>query len=503
MYKERKKPGLRAGYGRELEQRLGMALVARLPGTLPDIVADRLEETINNHGRLIENALRSTGHLTVPGPMSQDNGSFQNANMQQAHLSRPEASAFPQRQHSYPDPQQLAASGMLAYNDAMKGPMPSIQRTEGFAQHSQNAGEQASSQNVQQGQSQNDYYQQTNPQLGSPIMNTSNDPQTSIQAQYYDLPPYDLLYGLVDLYFQQINGWCPLLHRKTTLERLFGASTLDEADRILLHAIVATTLRFSTDSRLNEENRRNYHDLSKRKVLLYGLENSSVKALQALVILALDLVGSSNGPPGWNVLAMMTRSVVQLGLAVETTSSSAAPEYPSIYTLRAMVLPEAKSWIEDESRRRLFWMIYLLDRYATVATAFEFALDEKEIDRKLPCRDDLWSTNQPVETRWFQTSETNSQSINKPENLGSFSYYVEILGILSKIHLFLKKPVDISALSDVEQWQATYRNLDNTMRQWQRQLPNDYGNFSKIYNTGTGNKRVNCGWIMLHATYRT
>lgn len=57
--------------------------------------------------------------------------------------------------------------------------------------------------------------------------------------------------------------------------------------------------------------------------------------------------------------------------------------YPSIYTLRAMVLPEPKSFIEDESRRRLFWMIYLLDRYATVATAFEFALDEKEIDRKL------------------------------------------------------------------------------------------------------------------------
>jgi hypothetical protein len=35
-------------------------------------------------------------------------------------------------------------------------------------------------------------------------------------------------------------------------------------------------------------------------------------------------------------------------------------------------------------------------------------------------------------------------SINKPENLGSFSYYVEIIGILSRIHEFLKKPVDIS-----------------------------------------------------------
>lgn len=48
-----------------------------------------------------------------------------------------------------------------------------------------------------------------------------------------------------------------------------------------------------------------------------------------------------------------------------------------------MVLPDAGSWIEEESRRRLFWQIYILDRYATVATAFDFCLDENAIDRRL------------------------------------------------------------------------------------------------------------------------
>ncbi len=156
-------------------------------------------------------------------------------------------------------------------------------------------------------------------------------------ASDHDFPPYDLLYALVDLYFKHINTWCPILHRRSSLESLFGRSALDEADKILLHAIVATTLRFSTDQRLTEDRRRHYHDISKQKVLLYGLENSSVRALQALVILALDLVGSSNGPPGWNLLALITRSVVQLGLAVETTTFSVSPNYQTIYTLRAMV----------------------------------------------------------------------------------------------------------------------------------------------------------------------
>ncbi len=102
------------------------------------------------------------------------------------------------------------------------------------------------------------------------------------------------------------------------------------------------------------------------------------------------------GPPAWNLLALITRSVVQLGLSVETSSTSVAPAYPSIYTLRAMVLPEPKSWIEDESRRRLFWQIYILDRYATVATAFEFCLDETEVDRNLVSRHSSWSNRYPL-----------------------------------------------------------------------------------------------------------
>ena len=352
----------------------------------------------------------------------------------------------------------------------------------------------------------------TNPPLASPVMNLNSStqpnfasPEGSMSAvsQDQDFPPYDLLYALTDLFFKHINTWCPILHRRTTLDALFGPTTLEEADRILLHAIVATSLRYTTDPRLSEQSRERYHSISKQKVLLYGLENSSVKALQALVILALDIVGNSNGPPGWNLLALITRGVVQLGLAVEATSASVAPLYPSIYTLRAMVLPEPKSFIEDESRRRLFWMVYLLDRYATISTAFEFALDDKEIDRKLPCRDDLFARNQPVDTRWFQTEERTDYSMDKPDNLGSFSHYIEVIGILSQIHRFLKKPVDIGALSDVEQWQQEYRQLDGRLKAWKFSLSSEYGNMSRLFNPTGGNKIVNCIWIMLHTTYHT
>ncbi len=148
-------------------------------------------------------------------------------------------------------------------------------------------------------------------------------------------------------------------------------------------------------------------------------------------------------------------------------------------------------------------MVYLLDRYATIATAFEFALNDTEIDRKLPCRDDLFSRNQPVETRWFRSSERVGNSLDKPENLGSFSYYIEVLGILSRVHQFLKQAVDISAASDVERWQYTYRELDNNLATWSASLPPEYGSMARIFNTGGGNKIVNPLWVMLHACFHT
>ncbi|UCK59303.1 hypothetical protein AFCA_002125 [Aspergillus flavus] len=479
-YKERKKPGLRAGYGKELEQRL-----------------DRLEEVIQTQARLIETHIlqsqpRSNHEFPHPGPHSYSSPSEPSA----AHGPSPRNAAYfhePSSVPAHPRPSDasITSPSDISVRNVMHShltsglnppiPIPQVSDTTHASDYTGNESS-----------------------LKVPVNLFSNQEQSFADPEL-DLPPYDLLYALVDLYFDHINSWCPILHRRTTLDTFFGPSPLEEADRMVLYAIVATTLRFSSDSRLNEQNRKRYHDSSKQKVLLYGLENSSVRALQALVILALDLVGSSNGPPGWKLLALITRSVVQLGLAVESKSSLIAPVYPSIYTLRAVTLPDSESWIEDEGRRRLFWMVYFLDRYSTLATAFDFTLDDKDIDRKLPCKDEFFMKNQPVETRWFHHSGDRADYLKRAENVGSFGLYVEILGIMSRIHTFLKRPVDIGALSDVEEWQATYRKLDGELAAWEFGLPAEYAyeNSSRLFNGSKSNKGLPCDWVQLHATYQT
>ena len=455
-YKERKKPGLRAGYGRELESKIL-----------------RLEQLVHDQGRQL------AAHLGTCSPSG----------------TEPSSTGRP----SY-DASATAFQADAGFQQQVIDPKlrPSMSRNGSLQYPAHTQQSIAEQQFTQQGQYTPSA--QTHPMTSPQSMAAFSSAQM-FNEQAAMLPPYDLLYSLADIYFKHVNIWLPLLDRKTTMDRLFGASQLDEADRVLLHAIVAVSLRFSRDARLTAESRQQYHSTSKQRVQLFGLENSSVRSLQALVILALDVTGDTNGPPGWNLLALISRSVVQLGLSFEASSSMTAPMYPSIATLRASVLPEAKTWIEDEERRRLFWSVFLLDRYATIATAFEFALDEKEVDRRLPCRDDLFAGNKAVETRYYRPPDSPRYATSINENHGYISYHCELIGILGHIHQFLKRPIDIESVSDVEQWQTSYRMLDSELNAWHFSLPDEFANITRLIKSNMPAKNASCGWTMLHAAY--
>ncbi|KAJ4385132.1 hypothetical protein N0V85_008214 [Neurospora sp. IMI 360204] len=505
-YKERKKPGLRAGYGRELEQRLD-----NLEGELrrhAEILAahglDANSPTTANNNANNRNNHTPSGHQSNPSLQSNDHGTPRDTGphpvFAHAGPDSAERALFMQRKPSTSTDFGLGPRTPAGVHDNFQHvatTQPHVQPT------------------ITPSAAVQEYYgapRAVPHQIAGPLL-TAILPATQGQGgTEQELPPYGVCYALMELYFKHIHPWCPILDRETTKDLFFGERIPNEEEKILLHAIVATAMRFATKKMLPKESQQRFYTASKQRVLLYGMEHSSVMSLQALVILALDLCGSSNGPPGWNIMALITRAVVQLGLAVETNSMTVSPSYPSIYTLRAMILPEPRDFTEEESRRRLFWMVYVLDRYATISTAFDFALDDKEIDRTLPCRDELWIRNQKVETRWFHAADDDSRlnsnnsadyQVNKPENLGAFSYYIEILGILSKIHKFLKQPVDISSLTDVENWQRRYRELDTMLKVWKFELPDDYNHMAKIYDHPRVARTLSCAWIMLHATYHT
>ncbi|KAJ3554668.1 hypothetical protein NPX13_g10554 [Xylaria arbuscula] len=286
-YRERKKPGLRAGYGRELEQRL-----------------DRLEEILRSHSEILNTTFMGSSptHHGIPPPSVRNS----NPSIPSDHGTPREPTALFRPNEPLRTPQAETALFIqkpISFSTA-QGPDFGIPPTtssmhpvnDGFSAQMQPAGISPPghlSTTLQASTATQDYYGQPHQQaLPSPGLSVAQS-QTQISSDQ-ELPPYDLLYALADLYFKHINTWCPILHRKTTLDSLFGPSTLDEADRVLLHAIVATTLRFSTDARLTDERRRHYHDVSKQRVLLSGRREQFALRLAPL---RLDLYAPGHGAP--------------------------------------------------------------------------------------------------------------------------------------------------------------------------------------------------------------
>jgi hypothetical protein len=327
-----------------------------------------------------------------------------------------------------------------------------------------------------------------------------------------DLPPNDMLYTLVDLFFKHTNTWIPILDRKTTFGTFFGSTSLTDRDRIVLYAIVACTLRFSKDPRLTPELKAHYHETAKRKVELYAFENVNIEASRALVILLVDILGTSNGPRGWNLLALIVQNAKQLGLFTETKVYLAPGQgcLPETGSLRMVAIAEPKSFIEDEGRRRLAWVIYQLDRYATIATTtFDFMLHDKDMQRHLPTSYDLFSKNVAVETcpcpSWQARSDWTGSNFpllhNRHDNLGSFSYHCQILRILSGVHDFLKMPLDTTCAAAITEWRNTHRMLDAALNTWLQNLPGEYSRISALCHSDPASRVAN--WFMLHSVFVT
>ncbi|CZT50953.1 related to Zn(II)2Cys6 transcriptional activator [Rhynchosporium secalis] len=318
-----------------------------------------------------------------------------------------------------------------------------------------------------------------------------------------ELPPPEQLYVLVDLYFKHINTWVPMLDRLTTFDILSQTWIPNESDRVLLHAIVLVSLRFSQDPGHTAEVRNMYRIQLKRRVQLFGLEHSNIRTIQSMVLLTVDMLGTSHSPETSNMVALITQSILNFRLGFEVGHSVGASSQAPSTAIRSRLLNPPISWIENEERRRLFWVVYSMDRYTTLGTYSRFAIDEKTARRRLPCRYDLFSEDRHVETRWPRWDDSHDHveedTVQNAANLGSYSYHCELLKIMSQTHEFLEVPLNIDSQHDINNWRSRYSELDQNLSIWLRSLPGEYSEISQFCHSDTKSKISN--WIILQTAF--
>ena len=288
-----------------------------------------------------------------------------------------------------------------------------------------------------------------------------------------ELLPADLIDSLIELYFSNIHPWIPVLHVRQFRRRLHLP---DERHKIssILYAITSVCVRFSDDPRLGDaESRLKLAESSRQAVILQSMESFSVEGLQALIICAFDTIGNGHGPPAWSIVGSMARTVEQLQLSTEDEDSDSQRKDSHALVKRMAFLPPCKDWCEAEDRRRVFWTVFLMDRFCSVATGWNVCLTSADVKRRLPCEGGLWEEGKPLDTNtpFFGVSDPPGDALNtlpsaRPEtadqaSLGGFAYCIEATESLSLVtSFFLQQEVDVAKSHDVQMWLMRFKQLD-------------------------------------------
>ncbi|KAH8885819.1 hypothetical protein GQ53DRAFT_728409 [Thozetella sp. PMI_491] len=335
---------------------------------------------------------------------------------------------------------------------------------------------------------------------------TASGECASAGEQPEGLPCYQLrgevLDEVLDVYFENVQPWIPMVHEATFRPRV---RTQEGRRRhsLVLHAMCVAALKLAKhdgqplpDRYVASETER-----SKRIVLLGAMSGISI--------------GNGNHDKAWPIVGSITRTVENIQLSVETEgrqTRSAALRPPS--------LPIAVDWVEEEERRRVFWNVFILDRFCAVSTGWtssNTSLTAADVCRRLPVCGGLWYSKEPATTPYFGIWDSSSAKIGRsitylpahypgPQpraispgatalgqgatptdsrarsmpfidmtNVGAFAYYIESIESLSRIiSYFLHQQVDFGDRAQVSDWLTRFKELDLRLVHWKLHLPHQW-----------------------------
>ncbi|KAL2849342.1 fungal-specific transcription factor domain-containing protein [Aspergillus pseudodeflectus] len=324
----------------------------------------------------------------------------------------------------------------------------------------------------------------------------------------------DILGQLVEFYFQNIHHWIPILHVRRFRHQIQSSEGRESAIYIL-YALIAVCIRFVNDPRIPDEDRKaRVAESCRQKVVLCSMESFSVENLQALVIIAFDTIARGRGPSSWSVVGSMARTVEQLQLSVEEDDLYGRNQTGETLIRRMAFLKPSTCWREAEERRRVFWTVFLMDRFCSVSTGWNVSLTSADVKRRLPCEGALWQREDEARAPYFGISDTkgtgphrsllvNSQLTTDPSErdcIGGFAYCIEAtesLGLVS--NFFVHQPLNVQNADEAQLWLMRFKELDLRLVQWKLFLPPKWRDASTLNADGIMDSNL----TLAHITHNT
>ncbi|SPO06620.1 related to nitrate assimilation regulatory protein nirA [Cephalotrichum gorgonifer] len=222
--------------------------------------------------------------------------------------------------------------------------------------------------------------------------------------------------ALLDTYFTRFHAKpYYILDESSVRQRL----QLNQLPGFLVHAIYAVSSRFTLDPsgyRAAVRSSEEHASLSRRQL---DIDEPSVDALQALLLLVLAFTAAGKGKKAY----MLMTSAVGMAMALEIHRE---------IDVHARITP-----VERDVRRRLFWTCYLLDRFLACGSKRPALIADKAILLRLPC----WSPSQsslPVEGEFFNSGSNLQYLVGSGKKFqGGTGLLIDIARILDITNRYL------------------------------------------------------------------
>lgn len=269
-----------------------------------------------------------------------------------------------------------------------------------------------------------------------------------------------LMDNSVNIYFDKIQTFLPLLHRPRFTEKYLRhpeqLDFLSTESSLVLHGMLALSARFSSSPYFEGlppmERGRRFADRAKR--IYYSAMRSIVEPnlqyLQACIMLAFYLYSDGPDSQGWLIIGMCSRLAYDLGLnKIDNTR----------YHQSRLV--SAQEWSVQEELRRAWWCVWELDTFASAIACRPPTIDRTKMEVKLPVSDEQWFEDAPLESNMINPDPLDAwHSLRDCPNQDERAWFLLTNFLLLLAHsLGNQRTPDSQLIEDMETAVACYALL--------------------------------------------
>ncbi|KAK9762899.1 hypothetical protein K7432_010899 [Basidiobolus ranarum] len=261
---------------------------------------------------------------------------------------------------------------------------------------------------------------------------------------------------LISAYFDLVNPQYPVVHRVQFMRDLENGTQSE----FLLNCIYAVTARYVKPGNVDSKPTFSTGDyFANRAKSLMGqyCNDHNVSNVQALFLLALHAYGSGHGSGGWLYSGMATRMAQEIGMnRVDEKSTD-------------IDLSQGLSWTEKETRRRIWWSLYALERIISIGTGRQTVIDENDCEVALPSDDCIWETGGKDNVSIMDNQYQPDPGASSP---GGLAYLVTLTTIMGRVYQFQNR-LKLSRGSP-SSLHAEFAILDAALVSWNISLPSRF-----------------------------